>query len=237
MPRFKKKASLSVYRSKKRKIPENTSFMQMKRLSLGATPIKTIKRCHMFSPVGAVKRRNVSASPRSMEKQSTSRLHFHISSTGRKKNIHLDESITTPVKLSLKQSHFRSNNNRQTKMKLPFIDTLQQQKDHPHLEETNEIVSLLNSLVSTGRFSTSNICYKLFLDTLRWHAIGNTSGMRYSDETKELFWTSKLLLGGQFIRFMRGFAHQGRVSEGKCQKGVFYPSESKINFAVPCDTA
>ncbi|KAH3844938.1 hypothetical protein DPMN_087204 [Dreissena polymorpha] len=60
--------------------------------------------------------------------------------------------------------------------------------------------------------------------------------MRYFDETKELFWTGKRSLGGQFIRFMRGFAHQGCVSEGKCQKGVFDPSESQINCVVPCDS-
>jgi hypothetical protein len=59
--------------------------------------------------------------------------------------------------------------------------------------------------------------------------------MRYSEETKEFFWTGQKLLGGQFIRFMRGFAHQGHVKEGRAPMGYYNSSSSGINLPVPSD--
>jgi len=68
----------------------------------------------------------------------------------------------------------------------------------------------------------------------------NTSAMRYSEETKEFFWTGKRLLGGQFIRYMQrriyylrlwymqGLTHEGRVKERHSDLGYYDPEESDI---------
>ena len=59
--------------------------------------------------------------------------------------------------------------------------------------------------------------------------------MRYSEETKDFFWTGKRLLGVQFIRFMRGITHEGLVIENRSNLGYYNPDESEINLPVPSD--
>ena len=63
----------------------------------------------------------------------------------------------------------------------------------------------------------------------------NTSAIRYSEETKEFFWTGKRLLRGQFIRYMPGFTHEWRVKERHSDLGYYDPEESDINLPVPSD--
>ena len=48
---------------------------------------------------------------------------------------------------------------------------------------------------------------KIWILTLK-DSGSNTSAMRYSEETKEFFWTGKRLLGGQLIRNMPGFTNE-----------------------------
>ncbi|KAH3855480.1 hypothetical protein DPMN_098047 [Dreissena polymorpha] len=96
-------------------------------------------------------------------------------------------------------------------------------------------IERLRRLVAEGKFSTSSLSYKLFDDTLKWYDCSNTSSMRYSEETKEFFWTGKRLLGGQFIRDMREFTHEGRVNEHHSDLGYYDPEESDINLPVPSD--
>jgi len=75
----------------------------------------------------------------------------------------------------------------------------------------NETILLLTKLIESGKFGTNNIAYSVFKDTLKWHGQTNSSQMRYSDNTKEFFWTGRRFFGGKFIRFMRGFAHRDFV--------------------------
>jgi hypothetical protein len=81
----------------------------------------------------------------------------------------------------------------------------------------------LKTLVENGSFSTNNIVFKLLQDSLRWHACSNVSAMRYSEEVKQFFWTGRRLLGGQFMRFMRGYGHQGMVVQGTVPRGIYSP--------------
>ena len=79
----------------------------------------------------------------------------------------------------------------------------------------NETILQLTKLIESGKFGTNNISDSVFQDTLKWHGQTNSSQMRYSDNTKEFFWTGRRLFGGKFIRFMRGFAHRDFVKQGE----------------------
>ena len=73
----------------------------------------------------------------------------------------------------------------------------------------------------------------IFKDTLKWHSSSNTSGMRYSKETKEFFWTGERLLGGHFLRFIRGFAYKGCLIQNQTERGMYVPHDRSINVPVP----
>ena len=66
-----------------------------------------------------------------------------------------------------------------SKRKLIFETDGSESLENKEIEET---VDLLKGLVKRGTFSTNNIAFKLFQDTLKWHSCSNTSGMRYSEE-------------------------------------------------------
>jgi hypothetical protein len=59
--------------------------------------------------------------------------------------------------------------------------------------------------------------------------------MRYSNDTKDFLWTGGSLLGGQFLRFMRGFVHEGHFKSGCMSKGIYDPQASEINCPVPSE--
>ena len=61
--------------------------------------------------------------------------------------------------------------------------------------------------------------------------------MRYDKDTY-LFWIfGYLLLKGRFIRFMSGTKFKGTLIDRSAIRGSFSPSISKINFAVPSESA
>ena len=104
------------------------------------------------------------------------------------------------------------------------------------LEESGHIDSYIkyNELLASGRLPTDNICYLLFLDIIEWFSSENTSQMRYQFPETVRFWQiGSRLFHGKFIRFMSVLRHFGQVVEGSCDSGMFDPSTSKINFAVP----
>ena len=120
--------------------------------------------------------------------------------------------------------------NKETKRKLEFTQTESNQ-------DIDQTLHQLKTLIENGSFSPNNIVFKLLQDSLRWHACSNVSAMRYSDEVKQFFWTGKRLLGGQFLRFMRGYGHQGLVVQGTVPRGVYSPLDTDVNLPVPSDSS
>ena len=105
-----------------------------------------------------------------------------------------------------------------------------------NLEESGQLDSYIkyNELLASGRLPTNNICYLLFLDIIEGFSSENTPQMRYRFPETVKFWQiGNRLFHGKFIWFMSGLRHFGHVVEGSCDRGVFDPSTSRINFAVP----
>ena len=93
------------------------------------------------------------------------------------------------------------------------------------------------TLICEDKFPFRSIIFSLFCEFVQWCSLTTTTNMRYSDTTKEFWWTGKMLFGSKFLRFMQGFKHKGSVTRGESEKGLYDPQKTKINFAVPNEAA
>ena len=88
-------------------------------------------------------------------------------------------------------------------------------------------------LVRDSNFPLKNISFQLWLEVVKWFSCGSTTEMRYSDSTKKFWKLGYRLFGGQFIYFMSGYKNRITVVMEDTEKGIYPPSQSDINFAVP----
>ena len=216
MGRHKKKTiSLSLYRSRKRTVVFSPR-LENKRYKRGTprkvTPYKDIHVHIRPSPLKSPLKSPIKRSKRKLPFSPVTEKTFT--------SVSVSEII--PSCLNEEQLNFEEHTT--------GLDT------DPIRTDVDETCDILKTLVKTGKFSTSNICYTVFKDTLKWHNSCNASSMRYSDDTKEFFHTGKMLLGGQFLRYMRGFALKDTVNQHLSKRGSFSPELGEINFAVPSET-
>ena len=57
--------------------------------------------------------------------------------------------------------------------------------------------------------------------------------MRYSDQTKAFWKLGWRLFSGRFLNFMGGYKSHGDVVQKLAYSGLYSPSSSEINLAVP----
>ena len=151
------------------------------------------------------------------------------------------KKLNTPIKSAENKYIERSDETADELENLSTYDEIQflLPKVIKNLEESGQLDSYIkyNELLASGRLPSNNICYLLFLDIVEWFSSENTSQMRYKFPETVKFWQiGNQLFHGKFIRFMSGLRHFGHVVEGSCDRGVFDPSTSRINFAVPSKT-
>ena len=85
-------------------------------------------------------------------------------------------------------------------------------------------------LITTDNFPFGSICFILFTEFVQWLSQKSTTAMRYSEQSKEFWWTGKMLFGGKFLLFMEGFKHKGSIIHGVSQKGCFDPLDTVIKY-------
>ena len=90
-----------------------------------------------------------------------------------------------------------------------------------------------NKMLASKEFPLYNIAFLLFMDVCKFLSLENTSSMRYSDKVKEFWRIGFKLFHGKWLRFMGGPKHRGQLVLGQSSKGIYKPSESLINFAIP----
>lgn len=88
-------------------------------------------------------------------------------------------------------------------------------------------------LVEESKFPLTNIAFQLWLEVVAWFSCENTSNMRYLESTKKIWKLGYRLFGGQFLHFMSGFKNRNTVVSDLTERGLYPPSQSEINFAVP----
>ena len=104
-----------------------------------------------------------------------------------------------------------------------------------NLKTENQVETYMkfNKMVAESTFPLTNIGYLLFLDIVNWFSNKSTSQMRYSEDVKRFWRIGLKLFKGRFIRFMGGLKNIGQGETDGVNQGLYQPSESKINFAVP----
>lgn len=66
--------------------------------------------------------------------------------------------------------------------------------------QLGDMLPNLYHVLSTENKFHNSLAMNLLTDTLRFQCLDNTCEMRYSEVTKNFWWTSKLLFGGRFLR-------------------------------------
>ncbi|KAK3085168.1 hypothetical protein FSP39_025400 [Pinctada imbricata] len=57
--------------------------------------------------------------------------------------------------------------------------------------------------------------------------------MRYDEQVTKFWKIGYKLFHGKFLRFMDGPKHKGQITFGEVPRGMYDPSDAKINFVVP----
>lgn len=68
---------------------------------------------------------------------------------------------------------------------------------------------------------------------VKWFGIDSITETRYSENTKKFWKLGYRLFAGQFVYFMSGSKNRSTVLTGESAIGIYTPSSSEINFAVP----
>ena len=84
----------------------------------------------------------------------------------------------------------------------------------------------LHELVAANEFPFYNICFKLFMDVVRF--LRSKGSITYSNDTKLFWYIGFKLFHGRFLRFMGGPRNRGIKSLDENT-----PNAPKINFCVP----
>ena len=92
-------------------------------------------------------------------------------------------------------------------------------------------------LISDGKFPLQNIAFHLLLDVAKWYSIDNTSKMFYSEKCIKFWKVMYRLFHGKVLRFMSGLKSSGQIISNFATKGLFNPTDTSINFAVPSTNA
>ena len=88
-------------------------------------------------------------------------------------------------------------------------------------------------LVIKDQFPFTCIIFTLFCEFVQWLSLTSTMGMRYFEDSKQIWWTGKMFFGSEFIRVMEGFKHKGSIVSGDTERGFYDPLKTNVNFAVP----
>ena len=105
--------------------------------------------------------------------------------------------------------------------------------DALHNSNQKETFMKFARMVAGGQFPMNNIAYLLFMDVIEWFASDSTTNMRYSEDTKKFWRVGLKLFRGKFLRFMSGMKNKGQLTGETYSSGVYKPSDSQVNFAVP----
>ena len=110
-----------------------------------------------------------------------------------------------------------------------FISTLQQE------QQLDLFVNLVNA-ISSGALPTSNLAWKRSLYRGAWATCKSTVGIRFDTEFSEFFAILQLLFGNSCLNVLHGPCHFGHVVTEKPTRGLYDPSTSECNFAIPSRT-
>ena len=94
----------------------------------------------------------------------------------------------------------------------------------------------LFTMILEDIFPFHSIAFLLFSEFVIWLSNSSTTCMRYSDTSKEFWWTGMKMFGGRFVRFMQGFKHKGSILAGESPRGMYDPFNTSVNFAVPSES-
>ena len=88
-------------------------------------------------------------------------------------------------------------------------------------------------LLRCGKMSPKILAFQLCKDVLRFLNCKTTTSMRFRHDTKQ-FWEVVLHIGHRkMIRLCSRSKNQGALQSKANERGLFLPTESHINFAVP----
>ena len=110
-----------------------------------------------------------------------------------------------------------------------FISTLQQ------AQQMDLFVNLVNA-ISSGALPTSNLAWKSSLYWGAWATCKSTVGIRFDTEFSEFFAILQVLFGKSCLNVLHGPCHFGHVVTEKSTRGLYDPSTSECNFAIPSRT-
>ena len=92
-------------------------------------------------------------------------------------------------------------------------------------------------LVKERKYPLSNICFLLWLETVRWFSCATAQNIWYWNETKTFWRAGYRLFHGKFLTFMSGPRYTGLTVSVETNREALTPNLSEINFAVPSRTA
>ena len=107
-----------------------------------------------------------------------------------------------------------------------FISTLKE------VQQFDSFVNLVNA-ISLGALPTSNLAWKSSLYRGAWAMCKSTVGIRFDTEFNEFFAILQLLFSNSCLNVLWGPCHFGHVVTEKSTKGLYDPSTSECNFAIP----
>ena len=110
-----------------------------------------------------------------------------------------------------------------------FISTLQQ------VQQLDLFVNIVNA-ISSGALPTSNLAWKSSLYRGAWATCKSTVGIRFDTEFSEFFAILQVLFGNSCLNVLHGPCHFGHVVTEKSTRGLYDPSTSECNFAIPSRT-
>ena len=99
-------------------------------------------------------------------------------------------------------------------------------------EQTDKFVQCIKSIAS-GRFSTTNLAWKSFLDMGCLSNLQSTTQMVYDSEWLEFCQIIYHMFGAGVINALRGHGHFSQVTSNRTLKNKYDPTEGEFNFPIP----
>ena len=99
-------------------------------------------------------------------------------------------------------------------------------------EQMDKFVQCIKSIAS-GRFSTTNLAWKSFLDMGCLSNLQLTTQMVYDTEWLEFCQIIYHMFGAGVINALRGHGHFSQVTSNRTLKNKYDPTEGEFNFPIP----
>ena len=99
-------------------------------------------------------------------------------------------------------------------------------------EQTDKFVQCIKSIAS-GRFSTTNLAWKSFLDMGCLSNLQSTTQMVYDSEWLEFCQIIYHMFRAGVINALHGRSHFSQVTSNRTLKNKYDPTEGKFNFPIP----